>query len=152
MLNTKRTKRKLAQIKTRNNKKLKKILVYPPPLKLEDPIQCDDCSASFSNNVEFAFHSLEHSRDRKYTCHMCSYQNCSKYHMEMHIRAHEGTTKYKCEICYKPFTVRTHAVEHKYYHTGEKLFICEICGKKFMFSWRLDAHRKISHYEVLTGR
>lgn len=135
--------------KNQNPKKI--VLHHPPPLELPEPIQCDTCCATYTNNVDFAFHSLSHSDDAKYTCHLCNYKNSSKYHMEMHVRAHEGTTKYKCEICDKAFTISTHALEHKNYHTGEKPFQCEICGKHFMFSWHLASHRRTSHYEILTG-
>ncbi|KAJ8981523.1 hypothetical protein NQ317_006683 [Molorchus minor] len=125
---------------------------HPPPIQLDEPIQCDICSASYTNNVDFALHSLSHSEDGKYTCHLCNYRNGSKYHLEMHVRAHEGTTKYKCDICSKAFTISTHAAEHKNFHTGEKPFQCEICGKHFMFSWHLASHRRTSHYEILTGK
>ncbi|KAJ8922316.1 hypothetical protein NQ315_004259 [Exocentrus adspersus] len=132
---------------------LKKIIMnHPPPMQLDEPIQCDVCSASYMNNVDYALHSLSHSEDNKYTCHLCNYRNGSKYHLEMHVRAHEGTTKFKCEICKKSFTISTHAIEHKYFHTGEKPFQCEICGKHFMFSWHLASHRRASHYEILTGK
>nr|XP_023019535.1 zinc finger protein 37-like isoform X3 [Leptinotarsa decemlineata] len=128
------------------------VLTHPPPIELEEPIQCEVCSASYTNNVDFAFHSLSHSDDGKYSCHMCNYRNGSKYHVEMHVRTHEGTTKHKCEICNKAFTISTHAIEHKNFHTGEKPFQCEICGKHFMFSWHLSSHRRTSHYEILTGK
>ncbi|XP_056631469.1 zinc finger protein ZFP2-like [Diorhabda sublineata] len=136
--------------KNQNPKKI--VLHHPPPMELPEPIQCEICNASYNNNVDFAFHSLSHSDDGKYTCHLCNYRNSSKYHMEMHVRAHEGTTKYKCEICDKAFTISTHALEHKNFHTGEKPFQCEICGKHFMFSWHLASHRRTSHYEILTGK
>ncbi|XP_030752784.1 endothelial zinc finger protein induced by tumor necrosis factor alpha-like isoform X7 [Sitophilus oryzae] len=124
---------------------------HPPPIELDEPIQCDICNETYKNNVAFALHSIVHSGDNKYRCHLCEYKNSSKYHIEMHIRAHEGTTKYKCEICGKAFTISTHAFEHKYFHTGEKPFQCEICGKHFMFSWFLTSHRRTQHWEIVTG-
>ncbi|KAJ8922313.1 hypothetical protein NQ315_004256 [Exocentrus adspersus] len=136
----------------RHTKKSKKSADHPPPLKLEQPIQCDDCEQRFTNNVDFAFHSKCHDSNGKYRCHLCiNFRNASKYQIEMHVRAHEGTTRYKCEICNQGFTISTHAIEHKYFHTGEKPFQCEICGKHFMYSWFLSRHRKSSHYEILTG-
>lgn len=123
----------------------------PPPIDLDEPIECDVCNETFKNNVAFALHSNVHSQDNKYYCHLCDFKNSSKYHIEMHVRAHEGTTKYKCEICGKAFTISTHALEHKYYHTGEKPFQCEICGKHFMFSWFLTSHRRTQHWEIVTG-
>ncbi|XP_057661575.1 zinc finger protein 260-like isoform X23 [Diorhabda carinulata] len=138
---------------TTPKKVVKKITVsHPPPIKLEEPIHCDNCSDSYYNHVDFAFHSIKHSEDGKFTCHICSnYRNAKKYSIEMHVRAHEGSTKFKCEICGKAFTISTYAIEHKYFHTGEKPFQCEICGKHFMFSRQLASHRRTSHYEILTG-
>lgn len=136
----------------RKNKNPKKIISNPPPLKLEEPINCPNCDLAFYNNVDFAIHSINHNDDGKYSCHLCVYRNNSKYHIEMHVRTHEGTTKHKCEICGKAFAISTHAIEHKNYHTGEKPFQCEICGKHFMFSWHLASHRRTSHYEILTGK
>ncbi|KAF7286026.1 hypothetical protein GWI33_008329 [Rhynchophorus ferrugineus] len=124
---------------------------HPPPVELDEPIECDTCNSTYKNNVAFALHTIKHADDNKYSCHLCPYKNISKYHIEMHVRAHEGTTKYKCEVCQKAFTVSTHAIEHKYFHTGEKPFQCEICGKHFMFSRFLAAHRRSQHYEILTG-
>ncbi|XP_018575733.1 zinc finger protein 235-like [Anoplophora glabripennis] len=147
---SKKTRRK--RRKAQKGKKSKKTEDHPPPLKLEQPIQCDDCEEYFTNNVDFALHSKCHDRDGKYRCHLCiNFRNASKYQIEMHVRAHEGTTRYKCEICNQGFTISTHAIEHKYFHTGEKPFQCEICGKHFMYSWFLSRHRKSSHYEILTG-
>ncbi|KAG5896098.1 hypothetical protein JTB14_006887 [Gonioctena quinquepunctata] len=122
-----------------------------PRIELDEPIHCDTCNETYKNNVAFALHSGKHSKDGKFTCHLCDFRNASKYHIEMHIRAHEGTTKYKCEICGKAFTVSTHAIEHKYFHTGEKPFECDICGKHFMFSWFLTSHRRTQHWELVTG-
>ncbi|XP_066254702.1 uncharacterized protein [Euwallacea similis] len=124
---------------------------HPPPIELDEPIECDVCNETFRNNVAFALHSIDHAQDNKYYCHLCDFKNNSKYHIEMHVRAHEGTTKYKCEICGKAFTISTHAIEHKYFHTGEKPFQCEICGKHFMFSWFLTSHRRTQHWEIVTG-
>ncbi|XP_066254694.1 zinc finger protein 271-like isoform X8 [Euwallacea similis] len=124
---------------------------HPPPIELDEPIECDVCNETYKNNVAFALHSIEHSKDRRFSCHLCDFKNTSKYHIEMHVRAHEGTTKYKCEICNKAFTVSTNAHEHKYFHTGEKPFRCEICGKHFMYSRFLASHRRTQHYEIITG-
>ncbi|XP_057661568.1 zinc finger protein ZFP2-like isoform X17 [Diorhabda carinulata] len=126
-------------------------IAHPPPVELDEPIQCDLCSDTYKNNVAFSLHSIQHSDDGKYSCHICNYKNASKYHIEMHVRAHEGTTSYKCEICNKAFTVSTHALEHKYFHSGEKPFQCEICGKHFMFSRFLASHRRTQHWEIITG-
>ncbi|VEN39100.1 unnamed protein product [Callosobruchus maculatus] len=143
-------KSKKSRRKSDNPRKL--MMAHPPPIELKEPIPCDNCEETFTNNVDFALHSLIHSNDGKYACHMCNYRNVSKYHVEMHVRAHEGSTKYKCEICGKAFIISTHAIEHKNFHTGEKPFQCEICGKHFMFSWHLASHRRTSHYEILTGK
>ncbi|VEN39102.1 unnamed protein product [Callosobruchus maculatus] len=141
-----------AKPKSTKPRKKRVHVAHPPPIKLEDPIHCDNCSDSYFSHVEFAFHSIKHSEDGKYTCHVCnSYRNAKKHSIEMHVRAHEGSTKYKCEICGKAFTINTYAIEHKYFHTGEKPFQCEICGKHFMFSRQLGSHRRTSHYEILTG-
>ncbi|XP_066254717.1 zinc finger protein with KRAB and SCAN domains 7-like isoform X28 [Euwallacea similis] len=137
--------------KPRVKSEKKRIRKHPPPIELDEPIECEMCNSTYRNNVAFALHTIRHSEENKYSCHLCPYKNISKYHIEMHVRAHEGTTKFKCEICQKAFTVSTHAVEHKYYHTGEKPFQCEICGKHFMFSRFLAAHRRSQHYEILTG-
>lgn len=145
-----KNRKKLSKSKTAGGKvKLRRN--HPPPVELDDPIECEICNQTYKNNVAFALHTIRHSEDGKYSCHLCNYKNTSKYHVEMHVRAHEGTTKYKCEVCAKAFTVSTHAVEHKYFHTGEKPFQCEICGKHFMFSRFLAAHRRSQHYEILTG-
>ncbi|XP_063911177.1 zinc finger protein ZFP2-like [Zophobas morio] len=114
-------------------------------------VHCETCDEIYENNVAFALHSIAHNSDNKYSCHLCDYRNIFKYNIEMHIKAHEGTTKYKCEICQKAFTTSTHAIEHKYFHTGEKPFQCEICGKHFMFSWFLTSHRRMQHWEIITG-
>ncbi|XP_057661578.1 zinc finger protein 684-like isoform X26 [Diorhabda carinulata] len=134
------------------NQKSRKTSPHPPPLLLEDPLQCDDCTATFNNNVDFAFHSLVHSKDNKYTCHLCNYKNSYKYKIGIHVRTHEGTNKFKCETCGKGFMGQKQAEEHKNFHTGEMPFQCEICGKYFMFSSRLASHRRSYHYEVLTGK
>lgn len=133
------------------NLKEKPLEKHPPPIELDEPIECDVCNLTFRNNVCFALHSIDHAKDNKYYCHLCDFKNNSKYHIEMHVRAHEGTTRYKCEICGKAFTISTHAIEHKYFHTGEKPFQCEICGKHFMFSWFLTSHRRTQHWEIVTG-
>ncbi|KAJ8922317.1 hypothetical protein NQ315_004260 [Exocentrus adspersus] len=122
------------------------------PLLLGEALQCKYCSETYNNNVDFALHSIVHSEDQQYTCHLCNFTLKSKYRFEKHVRGHEGTNLYKCEICDKPFKIGTHALEHIYFHNGEKPFQCEICGKHFMYSRLLSAHRRLSHYEILTGK
>ncbi|KAG5896104.1 hypothetical protein JTB14_006893 [Gonioctena quinquepunctata] len=147
----KNTKIRKQENKKKKIKRKKADIQHPPPIDLDEPIQCDVCSDTYRNNVAFSLHSISHSDDGKYSCHICNYRNASKYHIEMHVRAHEGTTSYKCEICSKAFTVSTHALEHKYFHSGEKPFQCEICGKHFMFSRFLASHRRTQHWEIITG-
>ncbi|KAJ8981524.1 hypothetical protein NQ317_006684 [Molorchus minor] len=122
------------------------------PILLSESLKCDHCSASYNNNIDFALHSIEHSKDAMYSCHLCDFSLNSRYRFEKHVRAHEGTNLYKCEICNKPFKIGTHALEHVYFHNGEKPFPCEICGKQFMYSRLLSAHRRLSHYEIVTGK
>ncbi|CAG9763097.1 unnamed protein product [Ceutorhynchus assimilis] len=148
---SKRGRKKGSKTKQQTKKIKKERSSHPPPIELDEPIECDLCQQTYKNNVAFALHSIQHSEDRRYSCHLCDFKNTSKYHIEMHIRAHEGTTKYKCEICDKAFTVSTNAIEHKYFHTGEKPFQCEICGKHFMYSRFLASHRRSQHWEIMTG-
>ncbi|KAF7286023.1 hypothetical protein GWI33_008326 [Rhynchophorus ferrugineus] len=123
----------------------------PPPVELEEPMECEVCNKTYNNNVAFVLHSVDHHQDNKYYCYLCGYKTMSKYLIEKHIRTHEGTADYICEICNKTFTISTHAKEHKYFHSGKKPFPCNICGNKFMFSWLLRSHKRLRHWEIVNG-
>lgn len=133
------------------SKKHAEIIVKPS--KLETPLICKDCNLTFSTNLDYAFHSKMHSEDGSFTCHLCDdYKHPTKALMEIHIRSHEGIKKYKCEVCNKYFKRSKDAVEHKFTHNGETPFQCEICGKNFALSSSLSAHRRNTHYEIVTGK
>uniref|UniRef100_A0A6P7F5J9 Zinc finger protein 28-like n=1 Tax=Diabrotica virgifera virgifera TaxID=50390 RepID=A0A6P7F5J9_DIAVI len=124
----------------------------PDPVILDEPIKCKNCEQTFFTNLHYALHSIEHSAELKYTCHICNFTNLRKDRFELHVRLHEGSTKYKCEICQKAFRCGAHADEHRNFHTGEKPFQCEICGKHFMYSRGLGNHRIKTHCQILTGK
>ncbi|XP_057661581.1 zinc finger protein 37-like isoform X29 [Diorhabda carinulata] len=127
-------------------------MLLAKPLDLDEPLICKFCLREFKNNLDFAFHSKEHSKDGTYSCHICDYSNISKTPFDLHMREHEGINKYKCPICTKTFKQSKDAMEHKYFHTGEKPFQCEICGKHFPYTKSLTAHRRNTHYEIITGK
>lgn len=123
------------------------------PSELDIPLECEVCQRKFTNNLDFAYHSKQHSAEGYFSCHICeNYKNTSKSLVELHIRAHEGIKKYQCEVCHKAFRRIKDAVDHKFTHNGEKPFQCEICGKHFLLSSNLSTHKRNTHYEIITGK
>ncbi|XP_057661594.1 zinc finger protein 684-like isoform X41 [Diorhabda carinulata] len=149
--NNKSRRRKFNKVTKKSRKVINKKPIVEPVI-LNQALECKKCFKYFPNNVDFALHSVEHSENNEYQCHMCDFKLKSVYRFEKHIRYHEGSNLYKCGMCDKTFKIGTHALEHVYFHTGEKPFPCEICGKRFMYSRLLSAHRRLSHYSVLTGK
>ncbi|XP_056631463.1 zinc finger protein 431-like [Diorhabda sublineata] len=149
--NNKSRRRKFNKVTKKSRKVIHKKPIVEPVI-LNQALECKKCFKYFPNNVDFALHSVEHSENNEYQCHLCDFKLKSVYRFEKHIRCHEGSNLYKCGMCDKTFKIGTHALEHVYFHTGEKPFPCEICGKRFMYSRLLSAHRRLSHYSVLTGK
>lgn len=121
-----------------NTKKSRRKNSNPRKIGPDQPVQCNRCEVTVTNNVGSALHSIHHSDDEKYT-------------LEMHMRAHEGTTKYKCEICDEAFELSSLANQHKFLHPEENPFLCEICGKHYFSSNKPSSHCHNAHYEAITG-
>uniref|UniRef100_A0A6P7F4M2 Endothelial zinc finger protein induced by tumor necrosis factor alpha-like n=1 Tax=Diabrotica virgifera virgifera TaxID=50390 RepID=A0A6P7F4M2_DIAVI len=117
-------------------------------LKLDKPLLCETCKRAFTDHLELALHSREHSPAKLYTCHLCGFSANYKRRIRRHINSHAG---YKCEICLKVFRKARAALKHSYRHTGEKMYQCEICGKHLANSKGLRKHLNTIHHEIITG-
>ncbi|XP_057661586.1 zinc finger protein 383-like isoform X34 [Diorhabda carinulata] len=109
------------------------------PIKLEIPLICTICNTSFTNNIDYGFHSVQHNL--LYECHLCKvYSNKNKTVFEKHLRGHDGVTKFKCPICEKPFKALKDAYEHKLTHENIETFNCNLCSRRFLSLSLLNNH------------
>ncbi|XP_057661583.1 zinc finger protein 135-like isoform X31 [Diorhabda carinulata] len=123
------------------------------PAELDVPLTCKICHKTYTNNIDFGFHSIMHSKKDLYRCHICEeFQHQKKSMLEKHIRDHEGIRKYQCPLCERQFPTLKIAYEHQYIHENKKPFECDICGKTFSTSASAKNHRSKIHYEIITGR
>nr|CAD7430044.1 unnamed protein product [Timema monikensis] len=119
----------------------------------------------FPSNSALKDHSLIHSEERSFVCHMCGKAFKSGSCLNSHMRFHERKTLYKCPHCGKEFVTRQimhrhsriHLVEgktaiharndHRRIHTGERPCVCHLCGKAFKTKASLFVHSKF-HVDV----
>ncbi|XP_057661587.1 zinc finger protein ZFMSA12A-like isoform X35 [Diorhabda carinulata] len=126
-------------------------LYLKKPIKLENPLICQICNSSYTNNIDFGFHSIKHKL--LYECHICEgYSHQDEIVFEKHIREHEGVTRFQCPICEKPFQTLKGAHEHRLKHENKKSFECDLCQKQYYSSYLLKEHKKEEHYETLADQ
>nr|XP_027212286.1 zinc finger protein 664-like [Penaeus vannamei] len=62
---------------------------------------------------------------------------------DQRIRGHTKEKPYSCEICSKAFTLKCHLVVHLRVHTKEKPYICDICYKDFSYKSEFVRHIRV---------
>ena len=133
------------------------------------PFQCEICFKTFKKNWFLKRHSVVHTKEKPFECHICGLRVSLKDSLRMHIKAkHEqlrgwfhqnkrfpihplfqdsyvhGSDRFQCEICFKPFKESWALKRHSVVHTKEK-FACHFCGGKFSTKDYLRLHMKAKH-------
>ncbi|XP_056631473.1 zinc finger protein 271-like [Diorhabda sublineata] len=113
------------------------------------PPYCNVCEKDFKSSIKYAKHSIKHSLDGIFSCHICHITaKMTLDQIETHIRIHENKPKYTCQYCQAKLFSKYSAIEHEICHSGIKgssTVFCELCSKGFMFLCSLQAHVKKSH-------
>lgn len=93
---------------------------------VKEPLKCKDCTAKFHTHLELGLHSVTHSADGCYSCHLCNYKKATKKTFQAHVKGHDH---FQCEKCDRVFKFRLSAYKHSKSHPKEYVE-CEICGKR----------------------
>ncbi|XP_057661561.1 zinc finger protein 37-like isoform X11 [Diorhabda carinulata] len=109
--------------------------------EVPEPVNCKQCGQTFQTHIDLGMHSICHSKDNLYTCHMCDFSKDKKSVFKNHIRSHD---LWKCEKCGKIFKIKRCAYKHSKTHNAKSFVQCEICGKDVRNVY-LDTHKKLVH-------
>lgn len=83
-----------------------------------------------------------HSKERKYTCDLCSKTFANEGKLTRHKQGHTKEKKYLCNTCGKSFSTSHNLEIHQTVHSGKKSLFCELCAKTFSHRALLLAHQK----------
>uniref|UniRef100_A0A6P7F0F7 Zinc finger protein 391-like n=1 Tax=Diabrotica virgifera virgifera TaxID=50390 RepID=A0A6P7F0F7_DIAVI len=111
-----------------------------------EPVTCKQCKEVFLAHLDLGMHSIVHSLENLYSCHMCDFTNDKKSLIKNHIRTHD---LWKCEKCSKIFKSKRCAYKHSKTHNVKSLVQCDICGKDVRNVY-LDTHKKLVHADEKT--
>ncbi|CAG9840418.1 unnamed protein product [Diabrotica balteata] len=138
-----------SKIIKRNSERPRKNPHHPPPMKLDEPISCDNCSEQFETNLAFAYHSLTHNVDGKYSCHLCQYRSSYRVKKKIKIKKEPSQKKPKlekfkkepsplpelvkleepriCSICKVEFDYDVDFAVHSIKHNKDNKYTCHLC-------------------------
>lgn len=124
----------------------------PPPTSTKDPTRdkcftCNICSRSFGYKHVLQNHERTHTGEKPFKCPECQKRFTRDHHLKTHMRLHTGEKPYHCSHCDKHFVQVANLRRHLRVHTGERPYTCEICKAKFSDTNQLKSHILIHNGE-----
>lgn len=104
---------------------------------------CPICSRCFGYKHVLQNHERTHTGEKPYFCKICEKRFTRDHHLKTHMRLHTGEKPYNCSHCDKQFVQVANLRRHLRVHTGEKPYSCELCDSRFSDSNQLKAHMLI---------
>ncbi|KAK0159582.1 hypothetical protein PV327_010678 [Microctonus hyperodae] len=125
-------------------------LVSPSPPKSISPeatkdsrdkvFTCGVCSRSFGYKHVLQNHERTHTGEKPFECPECHKRFTRDHHLKTHMRLHTGEKPYHCSYCDRQFVQVANLRRHLRVHTGERPYVCDVCSTKFSDSNQLRAH------------
>ncbi|XP_035027992.1 zinc finger protein 14-like [Hippoglossus stenolepis] len=111
---------------------------------------CPICDGRrFRGPNKLARHMRTHTKEKPFTCPICSLTFSQSYHMTRHVRNQHGSGKYICSKCGKSSSSWLELKTHKKTHAGDGLK-CLACDTQFKEKAALVSHLKL-HKKVHTN-
>lgn len=104
---------------------------------------CKICSRSFGYKHVLQNHERTHTGEKPFACPECNKRFTRDHHLKTHMRLHTGEKPYHCNHCDRKFVQVANLRRHLRVHTGEKPYTCDLCQTKFSDSNQLKAHMLI---------
>lgn len=108
---------------------------------------CKICSRSFGYKHVLQNHERTHTGEKPFECPECHKRFTRDHHLKTHMRLHTGEKPYHCSHCDRQFVQVANLRRHLRVHTGERPYACEICDGKFSDSNQLKSHMLIHNGE-----
>lgn len=111
---------------------------------------CTECSRDCKSNSELLNHMRVHTKERPFSCKVCSKSYTQKSAVNAHIRRVHLKLKpinATCSLCPKKFNSQCQLAMHvRAVHLQEKPYSCKLCPAKFAYSARsLKVHIQSVH-------
>ncbi|XP_034109795.1 protein krueppel [Drosophila albomicans] len=122
------------------------------PTAAKDPSRdksftCKICSRSFGYKHVLQNHERTHTGEKPFECPECHKRFTRDHHLKTHMRLHTGEKPYHCSHCDRQFVQVANLRRHLRVHTGERPYTCEICDGKFSDSNQLKSHMLVHNGE-----
>ncbi|EDV98454.1 protein krueppel [Drosophila grimshawi] len=108
---------------------------------------CKICSRSFGYKHVLQNHERTHTGEKPFECPECHKRFTRDHHLKTHMRLHTGEKPYHCSHCDRQFVQVANLRRHLRVHTGERPYTCEICDGKFSDSNQLKSHMLVHNGE-----
>lgn len=108
---------------------------------------CPICSRSFGYKHVLQNHERTHTGEKPFECPECHKRFTRDHHLKTHMRLHTGEKPYHCSHCDRQFVQVANLRRHLRVHTGERPYTCEICHNKFSDSNQLKTHMLVHNGE-----
>uniref|UniRef100_T1GVZ4 C2H2-type domain-containing protein n=1 Tax=Megaselia scalaris TaxID=36166 RepID=T1GVZ4_MEGSC len=95
---------------------------------------CKICSRSFGYKHVLQNHERTHTGEKPFECPECHKRFTRDHHLKTHMRLHTGEKPYHCSHCDRQFVQVANLRRHLRVHTGERPYTCEICEQRFIMS------------------
>lgn len=108
---------------------------------------CKICSRSFGYKHVLQNHERTHTGEKPFECPECHKRFTRDHHLKTHMRLHTGEKPYHCSHCDRQFVQVANLRRHLRVHTGERPYTCEICEQRFSDSNQLKTHVLVHNNE-----